>query len=126
MRENELAKIVVNICYNIHVKTGPGLLEDTYEEILCSELEELGIAFKRQYYFPLKWKGRTLNKAFRVDILVEDLVVLELKSVLEIRKVDFVRLKTYLKLLDKRLGLMINFNVPLMKEGITRVANNLY
>jgi len=100
------SKIVVNICFNIYVKVGAGCLEEVYEEILCHELDKIGIAYKRKHYFPVPWESITLRKGFRVDILVEDCLVVELKSVLEIRKVDFVRLKTYLKLLDKRLGLI--------------------
>lgn len=125
MTENELAKIVVNTCFDIHTQLGPGLLESVYEEVLCYELDRQGLLFKRQYQFPVMWKGIALQKAFRVDVLVEDKLIVELKSVLEIQKVEYKRLQTYLKLLDKRLGLMINFNEVLIKNGIKRVVNGL-
>mgnify|MGYP001803488174 CR=1 FL=1 len=125
MTENELAKIVVNTCFEIHKELGPGLLESVYEEVLCYELDRKGLIFKRQHQFPVMWRGVALPKGFRVDVLVEDKFIVEFKSVLEVQKVEYKRLQTYLKLLDKRLGLMINFNEVLIKNGIKRVVNGL-
>jgi len=123
--ENDLASIIVDCCYHIHVNLGPGLLESVYEEILYSELTELGLKVERQKQLPVVWKSRTLDLGFRTDLIVEDKVIIEIKSVIEIHPVHPKQLLTYLKLTGLKLGLLINFNSPLIKTGITRIVNNL-
>jgi GxxExxY protein len=123
--ENELAKIVVNICFEIHNTLGPGLLESVYEEILCYELTELGIPFQRQQGVPVLWKKLKMNKGFRADVIVDKKLVIELKSVEAISKTHPKIVLTYLRLTNIKLGLLINFSVPLIKDGISRIANNL-
>ena len=123
--ENSLAKIIVNCCYNIHVGLGPGLLESVYEEILYHELTEVGLSVERQKGLPVYWKGKKLDLGFRTDLIVENKIIIEIKSVQEIHPVHPKQLLTYLKLTDIKLGLLINFNSPLIKTGITRIVNGL-
>ncbi len=123
--ENYLASIIVDCCYHIHVSLGPGLLESVYEEILFSELIEQGFKVERQKQLPVIWKNRTLDLGFRTDLIVENKVIIEIKSVLEIHPVYPKQLLTYLKLSGLKLGLLINFNSPLIKTGITRIVNGL-
>ncbi len=123
--ENDLASIIVYCCYHIHVELGPGLLESVYEEILYSELVRIGLKVERQKELPVKWKGKRLNLNFRTDLIVENKVIIELKSVQEIHPVHPKQLLTYLKLTGLKLGLLINFNSPLIKTGITRIVNGL-
>ena len=125
MTENELAKIVVDICLKIHKKLGPGLLESVYEEVLCYELTKQGLRFRRQQGVPLIYEDIRMDLGFRTDIIVEEKIILEIKSVESIAPVHSKILLTYLRLTDKRLGLLINFNVDLIKDGIKRVVNNL-
>ncbi|RLD78318.1 MAG: GxxExxY protein [Bacteroidetes bacterium] len=125
MTENEIAKIVVNICYNIHVELGPGLLESVYEEILYYELLQLGLKVERQKAIPVIWKGLNMKQGFRTDLIVENKVIIELKSVEIIAPVHPKQLLTYLKITGLKLGLLINFNEKLIKNGITRIVNNL-
>ncbi|WP_452221400.1 GxxExxY protein [Lacinutrix salivirga] len=123
--ENSLAKIIVDCCYHIHVSLGPGLLESVYEEILYTELLEKGLEVKRQKTLPVFWKNKELNLGFRTDLIVENKVIIEIKSVQEIHPVHPKQLLTYLKLTEIKLGLLINFNSPLIKTGITRIVNGL-
>ncbi len=125
MSENEISKIIVNLCYNIHVKLGPGLLESVYEEILFYELKQLGLKVERQKAIPVIWKEIKMDIGFRSDLIVEDKVIIELKSVQEIAPVHLKQLLTYLKVTGCKLGLLINFNEALIKEGIKRIVNNL-
>ena len=125
MNENEIAKILVNTCYNIHVELGPGLLESVYEEILFHELSTLGLRIDRQKTIPLTWKGIKMEVGFRADLIVENKVIIELKSVENIAPVHPKQLLTYLKITRLKLGLLINFNEKLIKDGITRIVNNL-
>ncbi len=125
MTENELSKIIVNTCYNIHIKLGPGLLESVYEEILYYELINQGLKVERQKAIPVVWKDIKMKIGFRADLIVENKVVVELKSVEVIAPVHPKQLLTYLKLTDIKLGLLINFNEKLIKDGITRIVNNL-
>ena len=104
----------------VHRELGPGLLESVYERCLCHELQLRKIAFQSQLALPIRYKGETLESGLRVDVLVEERVVLELKSVDELTAVHEAQVLTYLKLAKKRLGLLINFNVPLIKDGIRR------
>jgi GxxExxY protein len=123
--ENDLASIIVDCCYHIHVNLGPGLLESVYEEILYSELTEIGLKVERQKQLPVVWKSKTLDLGFRTDLIVENKVIIEIKSVIEIHPVHPKQLLTYLKLTGLKLGLLINFNSPLIKTGITRIVNGL-
>jgi GxxExxY protein len=125
MTENEIAKIIVNTCYNIHVELGPGLLESVYEEILTYELQNQGLKVDRQKPIPVFWKDIRMDIGFRADLIVENKVVVELKSVELIAPVHPKKLLTYLKITGLKLGLLINFNEKLIKDGITRLVNNL-
>ena len=125
MTENEISKIIVNTCYNIHVKLGPGLLESVYEEILYYELIEQGLKVERQKAIPVIWKDIKMEIGFRTDLIVEDKVIIELKSVETIAPVHPKQLLTYLRITELKLGLLINFNEKLIKDGITRIVNNL-
>lgn len=125
MSENELSKIIVDVCYNIHVKLGPGLLESVYEAILYYELVKKGLKVERQKPLPLVWDNLRMDIGYRADIIVEDKVVVEIKSVEQIAPVHPKQVLTYLKISGCKLGLLINFNETLIKTGITRVVNNL-
>lgn len=125
MTENEISKVVVELCLNLHRQYGAGLFESVYEELLCYELAEKGVAFDRQKAIPLVHKNIKLEAGFRADIVIENKVILELKSVEVLAEVHYKQLTTYLKLSGLKLGLLINFNVPLIKDGIHRIVNNL-
>jgi GxxExxY protein len=125
MTENELAKIVVDLCVKIHRRLGPGLLESVYEEVLCYELTKLGLKFTRQQVIAVMYEDVKMDLGFRSDIIVEDKLIVELKSVETVSPVHYKILLTYLRLTDKKVGLMVNFNVELMRDGIKRVVNNL-
>ncbi len=125
MTENEIAKIVVNKCYQIHVALGPGLLESVYEEILYYELTNENLSVERQKMMPVFWDKAKLDLGFRADLVIESKVILELKSVSKLTPVHPKQLLTYLKVTDLKLGLLINFNEALIKNGITRIVNNL-
>lgn len=125
MHENDLSKIIVDCCYKIHTELGPGLLESLYEEVLCYELKINSLNFERQVDIPIKYKSINFETGFRADIIVEDKLILELKSVESIMAVHKKQLLTYLKLTGLKLGLLINFNENLIKNGITRIVNNL-
>ena len=123
--ENEISKLIVNAAYTIHTKLGPGLLESVYERTLMYELNKAGLDVRRQYPMPLVYETIRMNIGFRPDLIVGDKVIVEVKSIEAIAPVHRKQLLTYLKVTDKRLGLLINFNVELIKNGITRVVNNL-
>lgn len=125
MKENELSRIIVNLCFEIHTKLGPGLLESVYEAILVYELTEIGLKVERQKSLPVIWNDITMSIGFRADIIVENLVLIEIKSVSEIAQVHLKQVLTYLKITGLKLGLLVNFNEPLIKNGIKRIANNL-
>ena len=125
MTENEISKIIVDKCYQIHVELGPGLLESVYEEILYFELKQEGLKVERQKGLPVTYKDLEMNVGFRADIIVEDKVIIELKSVEVLAPVHPKQLLTYLKITNLKLGLLINFNESLIKNGITRIVNNL-
>jgi GxxExxY protein len=122
----ELAKEIIDSCISVHKEMGPGLLESVYEICLMKEFELRGIKARNQVAVPLLYKGFELSKEFKIDILVEDEIVLELKSTETISPVFVAQTISYLKLMDKRLGFLINFNVPLMKQGVQRFVNNYY
>jgi len=123
--ENELSKIIVDRCLKIHKKLGPGLLESVYEEVLFYELTKSNIKCQRQVGIPVTYDDITMDLGFRADLVVERKVILELKSVENIMPVHKKQLLTYLKLTGMKLGLLINFNVELIKNGITRTVNKL-
>ena len=125
MTENEVARVVVGACFKIHSTLGPGLFESVYESILVHELREVGLLVEHQVVLPVVWKEIVVAPAFRVDILVERKVIIELKSVEAIAPVHVKQLLTYLRIADKRLGLLINFGEFLIKDGIKRIVNNL-
>ena len=125
MTENEISKIVVDISYKIHTKLGPGLLESVYEAILYYELSKRDIKVERQKPIPVIWEEVFLDIGFRTDLIVENKVIVEIKSVEEIARVHPKQLLTYLKVTNMKLGLLINFNEALIKNGITRIVNNL-
>jgi GxxExxY protein len=125
MNENELSKIIVDISYRIHRKLGPGLLESVYEAILFYELSSLNLKVERQKPIPILWKEIQLDIGFRSDLIVENKVIIEIKSVEQISNVHPKQLLTYLKITKLKLGLLINFNEALIKNGITRIVNNL-
>ena len=125
MNENQIAKEVVDAAVKIHTKLGPGLLESVYEAVLARELERRGLRVERQVPIPIEYEGLKFDEGFRADIIVEGKVILELKSVEQLAKVHYKQLSTYLKLADKRLGLLLNFGADLMKEGIKRIANGM-
>ncbi len=125
MRENEISKIVFELCLMIHKKYGPGLFESVYEEIICFELHKLDISFTRQQGIPLIHEEIKMDVGFRADVIIENKVILELKSVEVLSPLHHKQLLTYLKLTDLKLGLLINFNVSLLKDGIHRIANKL-
>lgn len=125
LHENELITDVLNLCFSIHSDLGPGLYESVYEEVLAYELTAHNFHYKRQVDIPLFYKGLSLDKAFRADFIIENKLLVELKSTEELSKTYYKQVYTYLKLSNLRLGLLINFNVGLLKDGIKRVANNL-
>jgi len=125
MNENELSKLIVNTAYEIHVELGPGLLESVYEEVMFSELKSIGLYVERQKAIPLIWKNTKMPLGFRADLIVDHKVLIELKSVETIAAVHPKQVLTYLKLTEIKLGLLINFNEALIKNGITRIVNNL-
>jgi GxxExxY protein len=125
MMENEIAKEIVDAAYKVHTKLGPGLLESVYEVVLAYELERRGLRVIRQKAIPVVYEGVHLEEGFRADLIVEDKVIVELKSVETIHPVHKKQLLTYLRLANKHLGLLINFGAFLIKDGISRVVNNL-
>ena len=125
MRENEIAKVVVDVAYQIHSRLGPGLLESVYEAVMLHEIRKRGPQVDSQVPIPVVWESVKLEVGFRADLVVERKVVVELKSVELIAPVHKKQLLTYLRLADCRLGFLINFGAELIKNGISRVVNNL-
>jgi GxxExxY protein len=125
MTENELSKIVFDCALKVHQSLGPGLLESAYEECLFYELKKTGLVVEKQKALPLVYEEVRLDVGYRIDIIVENKLILEIKSVEALNDVHFAQLLTYLKLTDCKLGLLINFNVTLIKNGIKRIVNNL-
>ncbi len=125
MDENALAKVVVDAAFKVHTTLGPGLLESVYETVLAHELRDRGLRVARQVPIAIEYRGMRFDEAFRADLLVEDLLIVELKSIEATRPVHTKQLLTYLRLSHRKLGLLINFGAPLIKQGITRVVNGL-
>ncbi len=123
MTENEISYKIRGIVFDIYNKIGPGLFESVYEEILFYELRKIGLEVKRQVEIPLKWDGIKLQKAFRADLIIEQKVIIEIKSVEQLSKVHFKQIASYLKLTNLKLGLLINFNEADITKGIKRYIN---
>lgn len=125
MHENEISKLVLDSCYLIHSSLGPGLFENVYENILFFELKNKGLKVERQIPIEVRWRGLLFENGFRADLIVEDKVLIELKSVETLSKVHYKQVLTYLKLTNLKLGLLINFNENLIRDDIRRVVNGL-
>jgi GxxExxY protein len=125
MDVNELTGLVIGAAIEVHKVLGPGLLESAYEECLCHELQLRKISFERQKALPVRYKGVQLNCGYRLDVLVDNAIVLELKSCDRLEPIHHAQLLTYLKLTNFSVGLLLNFNVSVMKDGIVRVVNEL-
>ena len=125
MTENEIATIIVDVAYKIHQRLGPGLMESVYESTIAYELGKQGLPVRRQQALPVVYEMVRMNMGFRADLVVDGKVIVEIKSIEALAPVHRKQLLTYLRLADKRLGLLINFNVELIKDGITRVVNKL-
>lgn len=119
--ENRLSRQVLNCAFTVHRNLGPGLLESAYQLAMEAELLEKGIPFTSQQEVPLEYKGRAISTAYRLDLLIDNKLIVELKSVEALHDLHLAQVLTYLKLTNCRLGLLLNFNVKLMKEGIKRV-----
>jgi GxxExxY protein len=125
MTENEISKQVVDSAFKIHTRLGPGLLESVYEAVLAYELRKRGLRVERQKAIPVVYEEVRLDEGFRADLVVEDKLIIELKSVEAIAPVHKKQLLTYLRLSNLKLGLLINFSEELIKNGISRVVNGL-
>lgn len=120
-KEEEIATAIVDAAYKVHSTLGPGLVESIYEVCFCHELKKHGLAFQRQMNVPITYDSLKLDAALRLDVLVENLVICELKAVEEVIPLFEAQLLSYMKLLQKRLGFLINFHVPVIKDGIKRM-----
>ncbi|WP_346855919.1 GxxExxY protein [uncultured Draconibacterium sp.] len=126
IREDELdriARIIVDCAFKVHNYLGPGLLEKVYEVCFCHELDKAGLSFEQQTPVPIEYDGIKFDEGFRLDVLVEDMIICELKSVMEMHPVYTAQILSHMKLMDIELGFLINFNVPLIKNGIKRLRN---
>lgn len=126
MNENEISEIIIDVAFNIHRELGPGLFESVYESVFVHELKDVyGFKVERQSPIPLIWNGINMGIAFKADLIIEEKVIVELKSVETVMDIHRKQLLTYLKITDLKLGLLINFNESLLKNGIKRIVNNL-
>jgi GxxExxY protein len=125
MTENELSRHIVDVAFRIHNELGPGLLESVYEQIMYFELVKLGLQVDRQRAIPVIWDHLKMELGFRADLIVDHKVIIELKSIEIVAPVHCKQLLTYLRITGLKLGLLINFNEALIKEGITRIVNHL-
>lgn len=125
MNENEIGRVVVDVAIAVHRELGPGLLESVYEAVLADELTARGLTVGRQVVVPICYKGKSIEGGYRADLMLNDLVVLELKSIEGLRDVHKKQLLTYLKLSGKRLGFLLNFGEAVMKKGLVRIVNGL-
>jgi len=125
MNINQLTSKIIGAAIEVHKILGPGLLESAYEECLSHELSIQGVSFEKQKPLTIDYKGKKLDCGYRLDMVVENAVVLELKSCEKIEPIHHAQLLTYLKLSELNLGLILNFNVPLMRDGIVRIVNEL-
>lgn len=122
----EIGRKIVQASYEVHKELGPGLLESVYEICLVEELRNLNLKVERQVELPVNFKGKVLDKKFVIDLLVENCIIIELKAVEVLLPVHEVQLVTYMKLADSKLGYLVNFNVPLIKQGIKRKVNKYF
>jgi GxxExxY protein len=122
-KEERIATEIVDAAYTVHSNLGPGLLENIYEVCFCHELKKRGLSYRRQVYLPIVYDGIKFDEGLRLDVLVEELVICELKAVEKMNPVFTAQLLSQLKLTGKRLGFLINFNVPLIKDGIERIVH---
>jgi GxxExxY protein len=125
MTENEISKQIVDAAYKIHTTLGPGLFESVYETVMAQELANRGLKVVRQQAIPVVWENVHLEAGFRADLIVDDKVIIEIKSVENLAPVHRKQLLTYLRLTGLKLGLLINFDTELIKDGIARVVNGL-
>ncbi len=125
MNENEISNLIIGAAINVHRALGPGLFESVYEDCLAIELSKLNLKVERQKRVDLLYNGENLGLAFKADIIVEDKVLIELKSVERLHDIHFTQTYTYIKLLNIKLGLLINFNETLLKNGIKRIVNKI-
>lgn len=125
MTENELSYKIIGAALEVHKTIGVGLLENAYEIALVYELKKLGLKVENQILLPLKYKEVSIDNAYRIDLIVDSKVIIEIKSVLDIHPIFYSQVLTYLKLTNIKLGLLINFNTPLIKDGIHRIVNKL-
>jgi GxxExxY protein len=125
MNENEISRVIVDVAFEIHTNLGSGLLESVYETVMASVLRKRGLQVERQVPVPIRFEDLLFEEGFRADLMVEGKVIVELKSVEQTAPVHKKQVITYLRLADKRLGLLINFGAPLIKDGITRLVNGL-
>jgi len=124
-RENQISGIILESAIAVHSALGPGLLESAYEACLCHELSVRGLAFRTQVPLKIQYRNVSLDVAYRIDLLVEDLVIVELKAIERLMPIHDAQLLSYLKISDKKLGLLINFHVLRLKDGYKRVVNGL-
>ena len=122
-RANALSKVDIGACIEVHRQLGPGLLESAYEICLCRELQSLSIPFERQKLLPVRYKGELVDAGYRLDLVVDNCLLVELKSVEQLLPIHDAQVLTYLKLSEIKLGLLINFNVVMLKQGVKRVVN---
>lgn len=125
LTENEISKIILDIAFDIHINLGPGLFESVYEEILFYELTNYGLKVKRQKAIPVFWQELIMDVGFKADLIVENKVIIEIKSIEALAPIHYKQLTTYLKITNLKLGLLINFNEYLLKDGIKRIVNKL-
>jgi GxxExxY protein len=123
-RENEITNRVIGFAIEVHRSLGPGLLESTYEECLCYELAQHQMPFRRQLPLPVLYKGIQLECGYRMDLVLDDLVIIEVKAIERLLPIHEAQLLTYLKLAGKSVGLLINFNVPVLRTGLKRIVNH--
>jgi GxxExxY protein len=123
-QDNEITEAVIGAAIEVHRHLGPGLLESAYEECLCYELSLLGLRFERQVHVPVDYKGLHLDCAYRLDLLVEGIVIVEIKAIDDLLPIHKAQLLTYMRASGKNLGLLINFNVSVLKNGIKRIVNH--
>jgi GxxExxY protein len=120
---NQVSGAIIGACIEIHKAVGPGLLESAYRECLCYELSVAGLGFEREKALPIEYKGVKLDCGYRLDLVVENTIVVELKNVERLAPIHSAQLLTYLRLTKLSLGLLINFNVPVLAQGVRRIAN---
>lgn len=125
MTHNEVSKAILDVAFDVHRQIGPGLLESAYAAIMAFEFKERRLRFEKEVPVPIRWKSMVLDVGYRADSLVDDRVIVELKSLEEVATAHHKQLLTYLRCADKRPGLLLNFGAPYLKDGIFRIANGL-